>query len=154
MLCIRHRTGIKPAVDYFRYTVHHFAALWTFDFKLINIRSVQLNCQGTLFSRKFLQFLSAANRKLMSAVITFPDIKRSSPITVTGNPPILYILKPVPKSAFSDCFRNPVDLFIIIDQILFYRRHFDEPGRTCIIDQRRSTSPAVRIIMLEFRCCK
>ena len=86
--------------------------------------------------------------------LTLPDIQRSSPVTVSGNTPILYILQPITETAFSDTFRNPVNGVVIANQILFHSCHLDKPGFTCIVNQRSITSPAVRVIMLKLRSIK
>ena len=89
----------------------------------------------------------------MSA-FTLPNIQRCTPVTVTADSPVLNILKPVSETSFSNTFRNPVDRVVICDQVIFYSRHFDEPGLTCVVDQRSITSPAVRIAVLKFRSVK
>ena len=64
------------------------------------------------------------------------------------------VLKPVTETTLTDALWNPVDSIVVTDQIILYCSHLDEPGLTCIVDKRCVTSPAVRIIMLEFRCVK
>ena len=63
---------------------------------------------------------------LMSA-FTFPDIQRSTPVTVTADAPVLYIFKPVSETSLTDTFRNPVDRVIISDQLILHICHLDEP---------------------------
>ena len=55
---------------------------------------------------------SASDRMHMAA-LAFPNIKRSPPITVTGNSPILDIFQPISKTALSNAFWNPVNCIII-----------------------------------------
>ncbi len=43
MLCKRHGTGIKPAVDHLRHTMHLFAALGAGDGYIVNVWAVQLD---------------------------------------------------------------------------------------------------------------
>ena len=90
----------------------------------------------------------------MSAAVALPYIERRSPITVTRNAPILNVLQPVSETSLSDGRRNPVDRLIIAHKLISDRRHFDKPGFARIIDQRRITAPAERIIMLKFRRVK
>ena len=94
------------------------------------------------------ELLSAANANALAAV-TLPDVERSSPITVTGDCPVLNVLQPVAKTALTDGLRDPVDGIVVTDQVILYRSLFNVPGLARIIDQRRVTSPAERIIMLE-----
>ena len=63
----------------------------------------------------------------MAAVITLPDIKRCSPVSVTGDTPVLNVLKPVAKSSLTDLLRNPVDLFIVADKVILNLCNLDEP---------------------------
>ena len=88
------------------------------------------------------------------SALALPDIQRSSPVTVPADAPVLYILDPVAEAAFSDTLRDPVNCIIICDQIITHCRHLDKPGFPCIVDQRRVTSPAVRVAVLKFRRVK
>ena len=153
MLCKWHCSRVEPAVNYFRYTVHLFSTFRTLDGDFINIRSVQLYSLGCFISAHLEEFLTASDGVHMSA-FTFPDVQRSSPVTVTGNTPVLYVLQPVTETSFSDTFRNPVDGVVVADQIIFDCCHLDEPGFTGIVDQRSITSPTVWIFMLKFRSIK
>ena len=90
----------------------------------------------------------------MSTAFTFPDVKRCSPVTVTGNRPVLNVLKPVAEPSLTDGFRNPVYGIVVTDQVIPYCGFLDIPGFSCIVNKRRITSPAVRIFMLKLRCIK
>ena len=150
-LGIGHCAGIKPAVDHFRHTLHGFAAVRAGNLIGVDIRAVKLHIQRILPAGKFLQFLAAPHGNLLSAALTFPDVQRSSPVTVSGNAPVLNVLQPVSETAFADVLRDPVDLLIILHQVIFNRSHLDEPGFSRIIKQRRITAPAMGVIMLKFR---
>ena len=89
----------------------------------------------------------------MSA-LALPDIQRCSPVTVSGNTPVLNVLQPVAETSLTDVFRNPIDGIIVADQIILYCCHFDEPGLAGIVDQRCVAAPAVRIVVLKFRSVK
>ena len=86
----------------------------------------------------------------MSA-FTLPDVQWCSPVTVTADTPVLNVFKPVAETSFTDALRDPVDCIVISDQVILNCCHLDEPGFSCIVDQWCITSPAVWIIMLEFR---
>ena len=124
----------------------------TGDGDIVNERAMQFNIVRTIWRHLF-ELFNGANRMSVTA-FTFPDIKWGSPITVTGNSPILNIFQPVTKTAFSNAFRHPVDSIVVTNQIVFDFCHSDEPGFSCIIDQRGSTTPAVWIAVLKFRCRK
>ena len=147
MLCKRHCTGIKPAVNYFRYTMHGTCRISDISW---SDASMYGRCSSMVF-RHFhpLSFQitpdDAANRFHMSA-LAFPDIQRCSPVSVTADAPVLYILQPVAETAFSNAFRDPVDGIIVADQVILYCSHLDEPGFSCVVDQRCIATPAMRII--------
>ena len=153
MLCKRHCTGVKPAVNYFGYAMHGLPALGTGNGDSINVRTMQFHRLSLLIAAQLIQLLTAAYRMQISA-LALPNIQRSTPVTITGNPPVLNVLQPVAETAFSDGSGNPVNCLIIANQILPYSSHLDEPGFSCIINQRRVASPAEGIIMLKLRCSK
>ena len=148
----RHGTGVEPAVDNFRYTVHFLTTFRAFDGHGINVRTVQFDIVRAVVAH-FLEFGNGANRVLMTA-FAFPNRQRRAPVTVTGQAPILYMFEPVTETAFADGFRNPVDLVVVGNELVFDIRHLDEPGFTRIVDQRRITAPAVRIAVLKLRRLK
>ena len=84
----------------------------------------------------------------------FPDIKRSTPVSVTAYAPVLNIVEPITKSALAYAFGNPVDCVVVADKIIFHRSHLYKPGISCIVYKRSITSPAVWIIMFKLRCIK
>ena len=146
----RHGTGIEPAVDHFRYPVHRLSALRAANRHLVDERTVQLDLLRAVI-RKLMQLLLAADGLHMSA-LALPDIQRSTPVTVPGKSPVLYIFQPVAETSLTDALRNPVYRIIIAHQIIAHRSHLDEPGLACIINQRCITAPAVRVAMLKLRC--
>ena len=85
------------------------------------------------------------------AALTLPYGKRRSPVTVSGDAPVLDVLQPVAEAAFSNGFRDPVDLIVVFNQVVLYGRHLDEPGLSRIIDERRPAAPAVGIAVLKYR---
>ena len=149
VLCERHGTGIEPAVDNFRYTVHLLAAARAGDGNGIDVGAMQLDIVRAVL-RHALQLFNASDRMLMAA-LALPDIQRSTPVTVTADTPILYVLQPVTETALADALRNPVDCVVVADQVVLHSSHLDEPGLTRIVDQRRVAAPAVRVAVLELR---
>ena len=79
----------------------------------------------------------------------FPDIKRRSPISVTGKTPVLNVLKPVAESSLTDILGNPVYGIVISYEAVLYLCHLYKPAVAGVVDKRRVTSPAMRIIVLE-----
>ena len=153
MLCKGHCAGVKPAVDYFGNTVHGAAALRALHCDLVDIRTMQLYSQRLFVAGFFKQLLTAADGFHMSAG-ALPYVQRSSPVTVSGNTPVLYVFQPVAETSFTDGFRNPVYSIVICNQFIADCRHADEPGFSCVVDQGRVASPAVRIAVLKLRSRK
>jgi len=150
MLCKWHCSGIEPAVDYFRYTMHFFATVRAFEGNCINIRTMKFYLCILRISASLCEFCAASDTLLVTT-LTLPYRKWCSPVTVTGDTPVLDILKPVTETSFSDRIRDPVYSIVVADQVIFDCRHFDKPGFSCVVDERCVTSPAVRIFMLELR---
>ena len=153
MLCKRHSSGIKPAIQYFRYTVHILATLRTLDRNGVNVWSVKFYLCRLWITSLFCQFGTASDTLPVSAR-ALPDIKWGTPVTVTGNCPVLNVFQPVSETSGTDGFRNPVNSVVIADQIILYCSLFDVPGLSCIINQRLVTSPAVWILMFKLRSIK
>ena len=64
--------------------------------------------------RHFFQFCNAADGVFMTA-FTFPDVQWCTPVSVTGDTPVLNIFQPVAKTAFADGLWNPVDCIVVAD---------------------------------------
>ena len=148
-LCKWHRTGIEPAVDNLRYTLHLAATIRTLDRHCINVWTVQLDIIRAVVAHRF-QFLDRTDCMTL-ATRALPDIQWSSPVTVTGQPPVLNIFQPCAETSLTDTFRNPVYGVIILHQSVLHCGHLDEPCISCIVDKRCVTSPAVWILMLKLR---
>ena len=103
MLCIWHRTGIEPAVDDFRYTVHLAATVRAAQGDLVDIRLVELDvlvahivgavaalalglqlCEELVVVRGTLaELLDGTDSLLLTAARAGPDVERGTPVTVT-----------------------------------------------------------------------
>ena len=53
VLCKRHGTTVKPAVNHFRYTVHLFSTLWTSNRHIVDIWTVQFDIIRTVIRHLF-----------------------------------------------------------------------------------------------------
>ena len=146
----RHGSGIKPAVDYFRHTLHKLAAVRTGKCHFVNIRAVKFYLRHFRPSATLCQLGPTADTFLMSAALAFPYIQRRSPIAVSGNRPVLYIFQPVSKPALANRFRNPIDRIIIRYQFVFYRCLTNVPRFARIVYKWLVATPAMRIFMFKF----
>ena len=91
MLCERHCTGVEPTVDNFRYTNHLLATFRTVKKNFINIRTMEFYGLCLFVATHVVEVFTAAYAVLVTA-FTFPDVKRSTPVTVSGNCPVLNVL--------------------------------------------------------------
>ena len=150
-LRVRAGAGIKPAVDNFRHAAHGSAAVRAGKMDPVHIRSVQLHLLAGSIARKLRKLTPRTDDNSLAAVRAFPDRERCSPVSVTGESPVLNVLKPVAETSLAHGRRNPVDLFVVAYKIVADSGHLDEPGLSRIVDKRRIASPAVRIIVFHLR---
>lgn len=97
--------------------MHILTTLRTLDRNGVNVWSVKFYLCRLWITSLFCQFGTASDTLPVSAR-ALPDIKWGTPVTVTGNCPVLNVLQPVSETAGTDRFRNPVDRIIISDQII------------------------------------
>ena len=145
-----HGAGVEPAVDDFGDTLHLAAAVRATELHAVHIGTVQFDVIRAL-DGLFLQFRDGTNAVAASAVRAFPDVERGAPVTVPGQAPVLDVFEPVAESAFTDGLRDPVDGVVVPDEVVTDVGHFDEPGFSGVIDERRVAAPAERVVMLELR---
>ena len=73
MLCKRHGTGIKPAVDDLRHTVHGLAAVRAVKGHFIDIRTMKLDISAA-FDRRFLLIPARLPMDSYVRTLALPDI--------------------------------------------------------------------------------
>ena len=88
--------------------MHILTTLRTLDRNGVNVWSVKFYLCRLWITSLFCQFGTASDALPVSAR-ALPDIKWGTPVTVTGNCPVLNVLQPVSETAGTDRFRNPVD---------------------------------------------
>ena len=129
-----HGTRIEPAVNYLWHTMHFLAAVRTLNGNIINIWTMKLNIIWAVI-RHGLQLLNGTDG-MLTATGALPNIKWSSPITVTANTPILKVLQPLTKTTGTDSIRHPVNGLVVGDELFLHVSHLDEPRISCIVDER------------------
>ena len=110
---------------------------------------MQFNRFVDLLVRELHQFLTGTDAVQMTA-FTSPDRNRGTPVSGTGNRPVLDLREPVAEALLADILRIPVDGIVVRDELILQLGHFDIPGRLRVVNQRGVASPAVRIVMLQF----
>ncbi len=129
--------------------MHRLSAFRATDGDGVDIGTVKFDVFRAVVAH-FTKFGNRANRVLMTT-FTFPDIKWCAPVTVTAQPPILNVFKPVAEASLADTFRHPVDGIVVADEIITDIGHADKPRITRIVQKRRMATPAVRITVFEYR---
>ena len=145
-----HGAGVEPAVDDFGDTLHLAAAVRALQLHAVHIGTVEFDVIRAL-DGFFLQFLDGTDAVSATAVRALPDVERGTPVTVTGQAPVLDVLEPVAEPAFADGLRDPVDGVVVSDEVVTDVGHLDEPGLSGVVDERRVAAPAERVVMLELR---
>ena len=92
MLCERHCTRVKPAVNNFRNTTHGLATIRAGVGEVIDVRAMKLYGERVFTTGLLLELSTGSDGILMSTSLTLPDVKRSTPVTVTGDTPVLNVL--------------------------------------------------------------
>ena len=141
-----HGAGVVPAVDDLGHALHVFSALGADQMDVVDKRLVQLDVIRHVASELF-QFGDAADHMLVSAG-AFPDGKRGAPVTVAGKSPVDDVLKEIAHASGPDRFRDPVDGGVVFQKLVAQRGHADEPRGARVVQKRRVTAPAERIIVL------
>src|SRR5579884_2419083 len=79
---------------------------------------------------------------------TPPYRQRSTPVTLTRQCPVNVALQPVAEATVLDVRRLPVDRLVGGEQLILDLTGCDVPGRLGVVEQRRVTTPAMRIGVL------
>ena len=145
-LAHRHRAGIKPYIDQFRYPTHPAAALAAYKGDLIHVRSMQISFSQAL-TGTLRKFSDGADAILVVAAFTLPHRQRGSPITLASKRPIHIIFEPVAKTSFTNMLRIPVDLVVQFNHTILELAGANVPGGACIVQQRSTAAPAEGISM-------
>ena len=125
-LCEWHRTGVEPAVHDFRNSLHRLAAYRAGHGHVVHIWSVEFDAFINVLVSFCNEICSAADALQMSALAS-PDRDRSTPVSVSGDGPVLDLFQPVSEALLSDEFRIPVDGIVVRDQPIAKLRHGDVP---------------------------
>ena len=146
-LCERHSSGVEPAVHDLRDPVHALSAFRALDGDLVHIRSVELDRLIDLLLNIIYQLLTRTYAVQVTA-LALPDRDRCSPVSRSRNSPVLNVLKPVSESLLAYIRRVPVYCVVVCDQLVSELCHLDVPRLVCVVNERCSASPAVRISVL------
>ena len=85
---------------------------------------------------------------------TGPNIKWSTPISVTRNTPVLNVFKPVSETTLTNAFGNPINSIVVTDKVILNVGHLDKPRFTSVVDKWSVTTPAVGVVVFKLRSVK
>ncbi len=135
-LGVRHRPGIKPAVDHLRHAAHGFAAPGVRKDDLINVRTMQIQFVQ-LSPAELLQFFARTDDAVFAFAVG-PDRQRRAPVALPRKGPIAIGLQPVSKTTLLDMLRHPANLLIVLNHRLFDTGGPNIPGILGVVNQRRA----------------
>ena len=144
----RHTSAVKPTVHNFGSAFHLSAAL-TFESNFVYIRLMKFYI--FFKSAKLSKFLSAADDFNLSAVGTYPDGKRRTPISLSRHAPINDVFKEVTHTSRAYRRRHPIYGSVVFKKLVAHLRHLDKPAGSRIIQKRRVASPTERIAVLKHK---
>ena len=158
-----HRTGIEPTVDDFRDAFHFRTGskrrvirdrvdVWLVYSQIVGqvgVRSFRFVPNvGALDARLCQEFLVAGNGFHLSCLLANPNRQRSSPISFPRESPVNVRRQEVSKASVFYMVRQPIDLLVVRDHLVFKLSRFHEPAATWILDQRiLVSSPAEWIVV-------
>ena len=168
VLCVRHSTRVKPYIDEVEFALHGFARRRNKD-DAVHVRTVQIDDGRVVvllaivthdmvgprvgFHETCLdgfvdfckEFGDGTDTNLFGSVFGAPDRQRCTPITGTGEVPIVEIIEPLTETTRTGGFGLPVDGLVEGDHLVPRHSRFDEPRVKRIVDDGFVGTPAMRI---------
>ena len=159
-----HRAAVEPAVDHFRHTLHsrpfserrgirHFV-----DIRLVDLQVVgQFGIGGfgllpdlqPLHLRLGRQFFVTSDRLHLAGLLANPDRQRRAPIAFPRQGPVDVRFQEFSEAARLDVFRQPVDLTVVGQHLVFVLGGTHEPALARILNQRIFFSPPAEWIVVK-----
>ncbi len=144
-----HRSRIEPSVDHVRHPVHRLAALRACQINLVDVRAVQFDAlRQLLIEGTIHEIIAATDGDRLPTFLTDPQVERCSPVAIAGEGPILKISEEVSEPPGPHMRGIPVDRRVIGDHLILNRRCLHEPRVESVVEKRRVTTPAERIVVL------
>ena len=145
----RHRSGVEPGIDNLGASLHDAAAL-AFQLVAVDERLVRIEVVRQLHARPLGQLGVAANRLDVGVVLLAdPERQRRPPVPVARNGPVDVVRQPLSESTSTDFGGMPVDTCVADEHRVLELSGAYEPGGAGVIEERRLTTPAMRIGVLE-----
>src|SRR5699024_7376536 len=131
--------------------------VWSHEF--INPRTVQIDFTVSISWQLAEGFFELSQGTIdfeswVVGIVGFPYRDGRTPVPVTGNSPVAGIFQPFSELAVLDVARDPVDVFVAAQHVVFEVSDFDIPGGNCPVNQRGAATPAVRIRVLKGLFCQ
>lgn len=148
------RSRLEPAVEDLLDTLEHPLALLRGDLDVINLVTVKVLEDAA--SRELVELLDGANADDLSSkarsafgggrvstsstthllvIITSPERKGGSPVTVTRDVPVTSVLEPRLETVLSDRGGDPASLLIVLDELVGRVLDTNEPDGDDTVDE-------------------
>lgn len=100
-------------------------------------------------ARELGEFFDAADADDFFEIFGGPERDRSSPVSVSGNTPVVSILEPVAESLLLHMTWYPGCHVVRLEKLISGVLNTDKPRRHGFVNKRCSRSPAERVAMLD-----
>ena len=150
LLRVRHRSALKPAVEHLVNSPEHGSrVLLTWDGDFIHHVLVQVRHPHPA---QFGQLVNAADANHLVHALAAPDGDGRAPEPVPADGPVPGVGQPTVEPPLLDGVGDPVRLLVVFDDAVADLLDLDEPGRNCLVDERRVGPPAewVRVVKVGF----
>ena len=146
-LGVRHRAGLKPAVQDLRHPAHGRLAR-----RVVRVRPGQLVDAGPVqivgpdpeITLDLVERAVHVGPRVIR-VVALPHRDRRAPEPVAADRPVPGVLQPLAELPVLDVLRHPGDLLVQLDHPVAELRDLDEPAGHRLVDQRVTAPPAVRV---------
>ena len=175
VLRIGHSSRIEPYIDKVQFALHRLSGRGDKDDR-VHIRTVEINNRRIIVSLAIVaydmfgpwvrlheaclhglvylgeQLCDRTDTDLLGAIFGAPDRQRRSPITRTGEVPVIEVIQPLTETSCSGRFGLPVDSLVEGDHLIACLGRLDKPTVERIIDDGFVGTPAMGVRVNVFLC--
>ena len=177
VLCVWHSARIEPYIDEVEFALHGFAGRGD-EGDRVHVRTVKINDRRIVVLlaviahfvvrprvrfheaclHRFLdfieQFCDGTDTNFLGTIFGTPDRQRRSPITRTGEIPVVEVIEPLAETSCSSRFGLPVDGLVESNHLLAGHGGFDEPRVERVVEDGFVGTPAMGVRVHVFLCAE
>ena len=146
----RHRPRVEPHVEHIRDTAHGGLTgrvVWIRSRQLVNLGPVQIGGTNPEVALELVERTVDIDARVFR-VVALPDGNGRTPEAIAADGPVAGTFEPLAELTVLDVVGHPVDLLVEFDHAVAELGDAHEPRRNGPIDQRITTTPAVRVRVL------